>query len=143
MQIQRIQSLLLLIACVLSVIFIFVPFGILTIPLDGGQEAIVELKALNMYGLLCPVGIAAVLLLLDIFLYKNLRLQRQVLIFGIMMLVVSIGIVIYVNFDHATLGNLHWAGGGLLLVAALIGAIAAMRGIINDQRLLASYNRLR
>ncbi len=142
MQIQRIQSLLLLLAGVLTAVFIFVPFGSLILDKDG-MQFIVELTAANIYAVLCPAGIAAVLLLLDIFLYKNLRLQKQVLIIGIMMLIVSIGIVIYVNFDHATQGTIHWGGGGLLLVAALIGAVAALRCINHDQRLLASYDRLR
>lgn len=142
MQIQRIQSVFLLLAFALMVVFIFVPFGFLTLT-EGATQVLVDLKAVSMVGVLLPAGIGAVLYLLDIFLFNNLKLQKTVLIFAIMMTVVTAGIVCYVNFDHATQGTLHWGGGGLLLVAVLIAAFMANGAIRRDEKLLRSYDRLR
>lgn len=143
MQIQRIQTIYLLLAAIVLAVFCFIPFGSLTLPFDNGTEqAFVELTPLTFLPVLVPAGVGVILLVIDIFLYNNFARQKTVLIFAMMMILVSMGLVIYICCDHATKGTLHWGGGGLLLVAALIGAVAAMVRIRHDERLLRSSNRL-
>ena len=143
MQIQRIQSLLLLIAAVCMAVFTCLPFGYWTQPLEDGSRVIAPITAYDFIGLLIPAVTGTILLLIDIFLFKNFKLQKTVLIISMMMTLVCIGIVIYINCDHATIGTLHWAGSGLLLIATLVASIAAFSRIRADERLLNSYNSLR
>lgn len=143
MQIQRIQSLLLLIAVICMATFIFVPFGSWTEALADGSTAVVSLKAYDFIGMLIPAGVAVILLAVDIFMYKNFSQQKTVLLIAIMMILVTIGLVIYINCDHATQGTLHWGGSGLMALGALIASISAFCAIRSDERLLRSYNRLR
>lgn len=145
MQIQRIQSIYLLLAAILTGVFLFVPFGSLTmteVTENAVAEIFVALKPFQFIGLAVPAAVAAIMLFIDIFLYNNFRLQKTVLLISMMMLVVSMGLVIYINCGQATQGTLHWGGGGLLLVAALIGSIAAWVAIHHDERLLRSADRL-
>lgn len=143
MQIQRIQSIYLLLAAIVTGIFIFIPFGTLTLDVDDSTlKAVAELKPFDFIGLLLPAGLSALLLLVDIFLFNNLKLQKTVLTFATLLNLVSIIVVIYILTDSASQGTIAWGGGGLLLVAALIGAIAAMNRIKHDERLLRSSSRL-
>lgn len=79
MVIQRIQTLFLLIASALCITFIFTPFGYTAI-IEDGQQAILEpLYAKNIVGLLIPAAASALILLIDIFLFKNMPLQKPLL----------------------------------------------------------------
>lgn len=140
MVIQRIQSLWLLIAAIVMGVFPFVNFG--TGFADGSM--------LN----LCPVGdymmtlvtgfLAAALYLIDIFLYNNFRHQKSVLAIAQLMSIVTAGLVAYYNIAASTNGyTVVWSTGCYLIVAALITGVLARRGIVHDEKLLKSADRLR
>ncbi|MCM1110568.1 MAG: DUF4293 domain-containing protein [Clostridium sp.] len=149
MVIQRIQSLLLLIAAALTVAFLFVAYGYTSI-LEDGVEVLTPLYAREFLPLLIPACIATLLLLVDIFLFKNMDLQKNVARIAIVAILATIGVTVYIlasGFhdvtDGAVVESTVWGGGGLLLVGSLVATIAAISRISTDQRLLRSIDRLR
>lgn len=140
MVIQRWQSVLLLIAVVLMCIFCSTPYA---------NRTAVETAALTpVFVSDAPVFLVlniaiAVLLFIAIFMFKNLRLQMKVTLITIVLIVASLvtsGIIIYASMPDAAL---IWTGGVLLLIAALICAVFALRFMRKDNNLLRSYDRLR
>lgn len=145
MQIQRIQTIYLLLASVLTGIFLFIPFGSLTLsdaPDANVSKIFMDLKPINFWSLMIPSATGALLLFIDIFLYNNFKLQKTVLSIAILLIVVSTALVVYINISHAGDGELQWSGGICLLIASLIGAIAAMSRIRHDEQLIKASNRL-
>lgn len=130
MVIQRVQTLYLLLALVCSVVFIFIPFGY------SGETGIAPADVPALWVMLAA---ASALDLVDICLFKKPGLQKGLIIVDAL-LVVATGVVMVVEVSAR---SLTLAGGGLLLVAALIGLIAAYRGISADQKLLRSLDRIR
>lgn len=130
---------MLLIAAILVGIFCCVPFA----SLDVAEAAQVSLYAKDAPVLLVlNIAIAAILLIV-IFMYKNLKQQMRMTILAALLICASIvtsGFVIYVGYENATPVLL---GGVILLVLALIFAILAYRGMLHDHRLLRSMDRLR
>lgn len=139
MQIQRIQTLFLLIAAILVGVFCCVPFA----SIDTAEVANRAVYAKDAPVLLvCNIAVAAILLIV-IFMYRNLRQQMRVTLLSIVLLCASIvtsGFIIYVGFDNAAPVLF---GGVLLLVLALVFAIAAYRAMRHDHNLLRSADRLR
>ena len=150
MQIQRVQSLYLLLATVLLVVFLFIPFGYSVMMVDGEERIVEDWCGYQMLGMAIPAAIAAVLALVDIFLFKNFPLQKLVAKLDILLILVTVGITIYTlvsGFNDVTPGdeivNTKWGGGGLLLLAALIAVGMALSRITSDEKLLKSMDRLR
>lgn len=149
--IQRIQTLCLLLAVVLLVVFSFVPFGFCqAVDVATGVAEVESLMATGFIGVILPLAAAVILGVVAICSFKKLALQKSLTIFAALFTLVTIGVVIYVLVSgfmdtnpEVTIVKLSWGGGGLLLVAALIAFLAAIRGISADQRLLRSYDRLR
>ena len=138
MVIQRIQSLLLLIAAVLTVVFIATPYA--RIAADGADIPVYASDS-TVYLILNVV--IALLLFIGIFLYKNLRLQRLVTLAAAVLTVASAvigGIILWCQLPEA---SPVFAGGITLLVLAFIAALFAYRYMGRDQKLLRSYDRLR
>ena len=84
MVIQRWQSLLLLIAVVLTAIFCFTPFAIL------GQDESISLYPVDAPAYLVLNIATAVLLFISIFLFKNLKLQMRISAVCVALLLCSI-----------------------------------------------------
>lgn len=151
MVIQRFQTLFLLMATILVIVFIFTPFGYSVLYSSEGQTTFVQdWSSLNFIGLVIPSALAALLYLVAIFLFKNMSLQKTIVVFGVIMTLVAIGVTIYLlaaGFLDITVGdtiyNTRWGGGGLLLVAALLAGLAAISRISADQRILRNVDRLR
>lgn len=140
MVIQRWQSVLLLLAVVLMCIFCSTPFATRT--LEGTVEAtdvfISEAPVLLVLNIL-----VAVLLFIAIFLFKNLRLQMRVTVISMVLIATSMAASAFVVYGGGMATNLIWVGGVLLLLAALVCALAALRFMSRDRNLLRSYDRLR
>lgn len=140
MVIQRIQSLFLLIAGVLMTVLCF------AVPVAHIGDAEGSIATVHIYDML-PVMIldilTAVLLILAIFLYKNLMFQIKVTRVSIVLILLS-AIVEFVAL-YSQVGNLEivWIGSAIMLGCALVCAFLALRGMISDQKLLSSYDRLR
>ena len=139
MQIQRLQSLLLLLAVAVMCILCLTPYA-QNIAADGTPTPVF----MKDTPVLLVVNICiAVLLLLNIFMYKNLRKQMRVTLLSILLLAgscVASGFVITIGMPGA---RLIWTGGVLLLIVALILTISAYRCMRRDHRKLTSYDRLR
>lgn len=140
MVIQRWQSVLLLFAVVLMCVFCATPYATRT-AVESAELTQVFVSDAPVY-LVLNIAITA-LLFISIFLYKNLKFQMKVTLISIVLIAASIvtcGIMLYASMPDATL---IWTGGVLLLLAALICAIFALRFMRKDHNLLRSYDRLR
>ena len=122
MVIQRIQSLLLLLSAVFSIVYLFVPYGY-------APEGVTPLCCPAMW---IMTALAAVLTLGDIFLYKNTTLQRR--------LIVAVAVLSLLPVFG---GSMAIGAGDLLLLGALINLGFAFRCIRADERLLRSLDRIR
>ncbi|MCM1505452.1 MAG: DUF4293 domain-containing protein [Muribaculum sp.] len=144
MQIQRIQSVYIFFAIVAMAIFMIVPYGTVNYI---GEEPIVSEKLFTMYeyGLLIPVAATVILLIVDIFLYRNLQLQRTVLTISLLLTLCSIAVVCFTLFKEARAEGMdaHFVVWDILLPIAMIFELLGLGGIARDIKLLNSYNRLR
>ncbi|MBJ2188986.1 MAG: DUF4293 domain-containing protein [Muribaculaceae bacterium] len=139
MQIQRIQTLMLLIAAIFIGVFCFTPFA--TVAAEGAEPTAMFVKDAPV--LLILNIVVAALLLITIFMYHNLRQQMKMTILAIVLICASMvtsGFVIGVGMENATPVLL---GGVVLLVLALLFALLAYRGMKRDHKLLRSMDRLR
>lgn len=135
MVIQRWQSVLLLI----SVIFVALA-GILPYAVTANG---VDVCAVQTPVLLCVDILVALLLLIDIFLYRNLRYQMKVTRLALGLIVVleaAIAAYTCAGLEGATISII---GGIVMPVLALISAFVALRLMLRDYRLLRSADRLR
>ncbi len=142
MVIQRLQNLCLLLALIVMILFLFVPFGYLNV--DGTLTA---LKAAQMPGLLIASIATMILLVVSIMMFRLLTPQRRMVALSIIATCAEIMTVVLllVTGVASEVENARtvWGGGGLMLVAALIAEIMAYRAIGRDRKLLSSYDRLR
>ena len=137
MIIQRIQTLMLLIAAILTAVFCFTPYGK---SVDAATTAIFVKDAPV---LLILNILIVVLLLITIFMYKNLRLQMRMTILSVVLLCASVVTSLFTlskAYNNAT--PVLPGGIGLLLLAAIF-ALLAYRGTRHDHKLLRSADRLR
>ena len=139
MQIQRIQTLFLLIAVVLMAIFCFTPFAETVL----GDGTVSKVFAKDAPVLLVVNACIAILLFVNIFMYKNLRQQIRITLLSIMLMVCSTATCFIVATTGMADTQLIWTGGVVLVLVALVFAIAAYRYMLRDKRKLASYDRLR
>ena len=138
MVIQRIQTLMLLIAAILMAIFCCTGFATVKAA-DAARTVLVAdapvLLTLNI--------LIAVLLVISIFLYRDLRRQMRVTLLILLLICASMvtsGFIIYAGIPGAEPILL---GGVSLLLLALIFALLAYRAMGRDRRLLAAADRLR
>lgn len=138
MVIQRWQSVLLFLACVCMVIFLLIPFG-----------AAIDAQSADSLTPMMPVEhpvffilnvLAAVLLLIDIFMFKNLKKQKMVLIIAMLMIVASEICVLIMTWNDPY--QYEW-GSSILLAAAFFLGWMAHSLMRRDQKTLASYDRIR
>lgn len=138
MQIQRIQTLYLLLAAIFTGMFCLFPYATVSVN-DGTTTQILVRETPVLLVLNITITI---LLLITIFMYKNLKQQINMCKVNIALIVGSVIttlLYIYVgHFDTIPAFN----GGAILLVPAECFAILALRGMKRDQKLLSSANRL-
>lgn len=152
MQIQRWQTLLLLIASIMMILMSLFPlatiqgatqtvsltaFGIYTVPGDALVQG-------NVYvGIL--ILLAAVLAAVGIFMYKATRRQRQLcwLISLLSATAVVCEWVLASRFVLPGAEGISWSGICFAPFIAIAAALLAMRCIRSDEKKLAGYDRLR
>ncbi|MCC8115316.1 MAG: DUF4293 domain-containing protein [Bacteroidales bacterium] len=141
MVIQRLQSLFLLLAVLVMCCFC------LFVPIAASQNAdgtVTHIFVRDIYAMLIINGAITVLMFVDIFLYKNLKLQINITLLILWLLVASMAIGCFVLLCRMPADySILWVGATLLMVVALILVIMARRRMKADQRLLRSYERLR
>ncbi len=140
MVIQRIQSLFLLVAAVLLTVFIFVA----SVPDALDANSLSAVYVTDVTELLVINAIVAALLLVCIFLFKNLKMQIKATLLTILLLVVSMATGAFILSSKMPEGTeVAWAGSAIITVLALIFALAAWSRMRRDQRTLRSLDRLR
>ncbi len=144
MQIQRIQTVYIFLAMVAMAVFLIVPYG--EVHFLNAEPAVSEkLYTMYEYGLLIPVAATVILLIVDIFFYRNLSLQRTVLTISLLLTLCCIAVVCFILFKQAGAEGMDadFAVWDILLPLAVIFELLGLSGIKKDIRLLNSYNRLR
>ncbi len=150
MVIQRLQTLYLLIATVLMVVFAFCPSVIIQ---PGGPEYAIGVLNTGVAGathpdlLMTTVGALTVLLsLITIFKFKNLKLQMKLCSINaaltVTLLLISVILALTLR-GKAGVGSVNFTLYNALPVLAVIMQILAYRGIKHDKKLLSSSERLR
>ena len=134
MVIQRWQSVFLLLGAILAVCINF------------GSWANIDGQIIN----LCSNTIAltinilvAVLFIIAIFMFRNMRRQKTVTLLGTVLLTINNISAICLTYMGDPAGTLCWYGGPLMFVAALVAGCMAYNRISADERLLRSADRLR
>lgn len=138
MVIQRIQTLMLLIAVILMAIFCLTPYGIQAAEPENVAIFVKDAPVFLVLNL-----VIAALLVITIFMYKDLRRQKRMTILSMVLICVSIVTGLFIlgrAYDSASPVLL---GGVSLLVLALIFGLLAYRGMSRDHKLLRSADRLR
>lgn len=135
MVIQRWQSVLLLISAIFVALAGLLPYATTA---EGADVCAVQTPVL-----LCVDVLVALLLLIDIFLYRNLRYQMKVTRLALGLIVVlgaTIAAYTCAGIEDAAIAV---TGGIVMPILALISAFAALRLMRRDYRLLRSADRLR
>lgn len=134
MQIQRLQNFYLLIALVLSVASLLMPWW----HIDGVSVGVCADPVLLIVG-----AAAAVLSLLGICLFKNLQRQKLVCTLAFVLAAVAViyGVSRYMLADERELMRMG-IGAPPMAIAAVFAVMARM-GVVRDQKLLRSADRLR
>ena len=155
MVIQRWQSLLLFIAACVMACFIFFPIGTITTedytlnltglgfyqagsPTDGMPPIVVH----TWYFFMLSIT-TLVLLLLDIFLFKNLRLQMRVCMVAILFIVADSCVAGLLGFCSIEGGQIWWHTTILCPFIALFSTIFAYYRMKRDYSLLRASDRIR
>lgn len=133
MVIQRIQTLWLLIATVLMCIIGLRPFSWV------GDTPVY----LSQFPVLAVINwLIAVLLFIAIFTFKNLKLQKTIVLVALVLMTV-LGIVGFIYQQRLLPEALpEWGGGVLFLIIAAVLDYMAYRGICNDRKKLRNSDRL-
>lgn len=139
MVLQRWQTVLLLLSLVLMVVFIFAPMGT-AFDLMSPESATLVFVCDNVGFLILNIVIA-VLLLIDIFLFRNLKAQMAVAAVAMVLMAASAGLGF--SFIYLLDGFRMSLFSTPLVVSALVLTWFARRFMRKDQRLLAAADRLR
>lgn len=140
MVIQRFQSLILLLSAVVMGIFSFAPLANLT------SDDAIQLTAMGMQSeqtiyLFIISLLTTILPAINIFMYKNLSLQKKICWINVMILVcVSIISLAKIYFSELAFEVSPIA---FAPICAIILSIIAVKLIKNDENKLKSYDRLR
>lgn len=156
MVIQRWQSVLLLAAAVLMARFSFASLGQVQTP-----DATLNFTAFGF----CYEGVAtnnapegcclstwyffvvsittAIITLIDIFLFKNLRLQKNICLVAILFTVASCAIAAGLGYSAIEGYSVSWSSIALAPFLAVIACVMAYQRMSADQRRLRSIDRLR
>jgi len=132
--IQRFQSLLLLIALILTALMFFLPLCHFA---DGSKAYVYE-----QYPLLVLLLISTVLTLFTIFMYKRRMLQIRISIFNALIVLGLQGWIAYLFFSPSN-GGMAFSFIAVFPIVAFILIFLAIRYIGRDEALIRSLSRLR
>lgn len=156
MVIQRWQSVLLLIAGLLMGAFTFLSLGQIQLP-----EYTLNFTTLGFYiegeaakgaatGFVARTWIffiisllSAIIPLVDIFLYRNLRLQKNLCLMEILFLLAVVAVGCAYGYNTIPGGEIGWSSLIIAPLLAFISVVAAYYRISSDQKLLRAADRIR
>lgn len=155
MVIQRWQTVLLLISAAVMACFTFMSLGQVTTPdytfnftslglyqegiaTDGTKDMVIH----TWYFFMLSIT-TIVLLLLDIFLFKNIRLQKRVCLVGLLFIVADACVGGLIGFCGIDGGQIGWSTVVLCPFIAIFSTIFAYYRMSADYNLLKAADRLR
>lgn len=134
--IQRIQSIFLLIAVVVS--------GVLSNVFDLWKSGVEWMQANDYYGIFALFLASAVLSLVVIFLYKDRKRQLIFNRINLMLNLVLVGLLVFRLFNLPGDGVSSEKGVGLFLpLVSMVMLVLANRSIKKDEKLVKSIDRIR
>lgn len=156
MVIQRWQTIFLLITAIMMACFTFMSLGQVQltdyslnfttlgftyegIPTDGAISG----YYLHTWGFFIVSLMSVILPLINIFLFKNLKLQKNVCLIEIFFLLALLAIGVVYGYYHFETTTVSWSS---IIIAPLIAFVAdlmAYNRICSDQRLLRAADRIR
>ena len=151
--IQRIQTLYLLIVTVLMAVTVFLPF--LTLSADDLTSVDLSFRGFTVDGwnwtvatgcLSVMTALIALLSLGDIFLFTNRALQVRICIFNMLLMVgwyALLAVVVWFEMQNTSYTHLHLHIACCFPLVSIILTYLAMRGILKDDALVKSLDRLR
>ncbi len=154
MVIQRWQSVLLLAAAVMMCCFTFCSLGqvnttdysfnfsTLGFTVENGGEA-PEHTFLSTWYFFVLTLTTAILLLIDIFLYHNLPLQKKVCWVCILLIIGSMAVGATLGYTAIEGGTISWSGQICAPIIALIATLMALGRIQSDHNKLRAVDRIR
>lgn len=155
MVIQRWQSVLLFLAAAMMACFTFVPMGQVITPeytfSFSGLGFIQEGQATDgspvnnfhtwYFFMMCLTTI--VILLIDIFLYRNLSFQKKICLVGVLFIIASGAVAGCLGFSSIEGGSIEWSVSALCPFIALFATLLAYNRMKSDENKLKSADRLR
>ena len=137
---QRIQSIWLLLAAICAFLTIRLSFYSGNIETPGQPASFQFLNAgFNIWILILTIALVCIAAI-DIFLYKNRKLQGRLALLGILLSLLNI-FLYYKQTLKFTVGNYDLKAVVAILIPVLF--FLAFRGIYRDQKLVKSLDRLR
>jgi hypothetical protein len=137
--IQRQQSLWLLLSAICAFFSFQYPFY-LGSKMENEMSVFAELEAGSNLFLLLLTGIALILAIVTIFLFKERKKQLKFAIAGI--IISAILLILYLT-QLKNFTNGHFALTSVFVLGILAGYILAARGIWKDEKLVKSLDKLR
>jgi heme/copper-type cytochrome/quinol oxidase subunit 4 len=134
MVIQRWQSVFLLFGAILSVVLNFVPWATV-------DESVITLST-NAIALTINI-LVAILFILAIFMYRNMRRQKTITSIGILLSVINNIAAVVLTYCGSPAGVINWYSGFMLFIVTVICGGLAHSRISADEQLLKSAYRLR
>jgi hypothetical protein len=137
---QRLQSIWLLLTAICAFLTVRLSFYSGNIELPGKPVSFVYLNAaFNMWILIITIALVC-LSVIDIFLYKNRKLQSRLALLGLLLSLLNI-FLYYKQTLRFTIGNYDLTA--MLTLVIPVFLFLALRGIYKDQKLVKSLDRLR
>jgi hypothetical protein len=155
--IQRIQSIYLLVAGIVTIVLLFIPIGTLTSELGFYTYTPFTVHVINTDLVVAKTFFVAILLLLSsiisfvtIFLYKKRKLQVRLINFNMLIVLATLLTMLYIYPEFVftkiqDLNNTVLEYNYVILIIALtaMGLYMAKKAIIKDEALVRSSERLR
>ncbi|MBD5224980.1 MAG: DUF4293 domain-containing protein [Bacteroidales bacterium] len=145
MVIQRWQSVWLLIAGILVIVFCCLPMAAVQTDVpDAAVSSVTLLRPVDVPVFMVVNILVAVLLFISIFLYRNMKRQKTATLVAMLLTALMMLTEIYILYSWNRDGvEVEWFGSIFLLLGALAFAFLAYKGISSDERLLKAADRLR
>ncbi len=149
--IQRVQSIYLILAAILCVAAIFapIPYVISGIQPDAFVDALQfrfgqakQLHILQQIPLVAINGVIAAICLINIFLFRNRKLQMRICNLTTFLVLVLIGVAVYFALSDKFTPDFPFYG-ALFPLFVLLANWLAKRGIRHDEKLVSDADRLR
>lgn len=155
MVIQRWQSLLLLVAAAVMGCFSFCSLGQIQTTdftynftsMGFYQEGIptngVSAQIFHTWYLFAVTFTSMLLLLIDIFLFKNLPLQKKVCLVSLLFIIASSATVAYLGYQSFPGGEIGWSSAIICPLIAIVATISAYGLMQKDHNRLKAVDRIR